>query len=94
MALGSYRNSPFVTGHHSTRFSSKLHGLETGNGLKTEILDYEAGEWEQADDYPYSTGDRYVNRVKSMRLWTIVYGEQEIFVLSNVKIQYLKYLIN
>ena len=49
MALGSYRNSPFVTGHSSSV-----------NGLKTEILDYEAGEWKQAADYPFSNGNRYV----------------------------------
>jgi len=43
-ALGSYRDSPFVTGDswHDT------------DGLKTEILDYDAGQWNQADDYPFS----------------------------------------
>ena len=50
MALGSYRNSPFVTGHYSN-----------DNGLKTEILDYEAGEWKGAVDYPFSNKDRCVN---------------------------------
>ena len=49
LVLGSYRNSPFVTGHNSYT-----------NGLKTEILDYEAGEWKQTADYPFSNGDRYV----------------------------------
>ena len=49
MALGSYRNSPFVTGHY-----------DYTNGFKTEILDYEAGEWTQKADYPFSNGDRYV----------------------------------
>ena len=49
-ALGSYRQSAFVTGNY---FSI--------NGLKTEILDYSAGwnaKWNQADDYPFSNGDR------------------------------------
>ena len=49
-ALGSYRQSAFVTGNY---FSI--------NGLKTEILDYNAGwnaKWNQADDYPFSNGDR------------------------------------
>ena len=50
LALGSYRNSPFVTGQN----------YET-NGLKTEILYYEAGEWRQAADYPFSNKDRCVN---------------------------------
>ena len=50
MALGSYRNSPFVTGHHSST-----------NGLKTEILNYGSKEWEQAGDYPFSNGNRYVS---------------------------------
>ena len=48
-ALGSYRNSPFVTGHYSST-----------NGLKTEILDYDAGQWNEAVEYPYSNGDRYI----------------------------------
>ena len=56
LALGSYRNSPFVTGHDSDT-----------NGLKTEILDYEAGEWKQVADYPFSKGVKYVYLVKSMR---------------------------
>ena len=49
-ALGSYRNSPFVTGHYST------------NGLKTEILNYGSEEWVQADDYPFSNGNMYVSK--------------------------------
>ena len=50
-ALGSYRNLPFVTGQYSSK-----------NGLKTEILKSRSGEWEQADDYPFSgDGDRYVS---------------------------------
>ena len=43
-SLGSYRNSPFVTG-----------GFHPTNGLKTEIL---GSKWNQADDYPFSNGDR------------------------------------
>ena len=49
LALGSYRNSPFVTGHDSAT-----------NGLKTEILDYDAGQWNEEVDYPFSNGDRYI----------------------------------
>jgi len=42
-ALGSYRDSPFVTGQYS------------GNdGLYTEILDYGAQKWEQVADYPFA----------------------------------------
>ena len=52
MALGSYRNSPFVTGHYSST-----------NGLKTEILDYDSQKWEQLADYPFSNGDRYVHQL-------------------------------
>ena len=52
LALGSYRNSPFVTGHYSN-----------DNGLKTEILDYEAAKWHQEADYPFSYGNRYVASV-------------------------------
>ena len=46
-SLGSYRNLPFVTGQQSD-----------DNGLKTEILDYEANRWAQVADYPFSTGYR------------------------------------
>ena len=51
MALGSYRNSPFVTGQNSLT-----------NGLKTEILNYGSEEWEPAGDYPFSNRDRYVSK--------------------------------
>ena len=46
-ALGSYRKSPFVTGsyHHSR------------DGLKTEILDRVAGQWNQVADYPFTNGE-------------------------------------
>ena len=46
-ALGSYRNSPFVTG--------SINSLLTG--FKTEILDYKGRKWIQAKDYPFSNGD-------------------------------------
>ena len=49
-ALGNYRNSPFVTGGDD--------GYGDGYGLKTEILDYEAGQWNQAKDYPFSNGNQ------------------------------------
>ena len=52
LALGSYKNSPFVTGHNSAT-----------NGLKTEILNLGSGEWEQAGDYPFSNGKWYVSKV-------------------------------
>ena len=51
MALGSYRNSPFITGDSSN-----------SNGLKTEVLNHSAGIWVQAPDYPFSNGDRYVRK--------------------------------
>ena len=51
MALGSYRNLPFVTGHNSPT-----------NGLKTEIFNYGSGEWELTHDYPFSNGNRYVSK--------------------------------
>ena len=53
--MGNYRDSPFVTGSGSSEeFGSSLHGLAT------EIFDYRAKEWYQADEYPYSTGDRFI----------------------------------
>ena len=48
-SLGSYQNSPFVTGQDSSV-----------NGLKTEILDYSAGKWVGAPDFPFSNGDRLI----------------------------------
>ena len=53
-ALGSYRKSPFITGHFS------MNSPPT-NGLKTEILIYRAeksSSWIQAADYPFSNGNR------------------------------------
>ena len=50
LALGSYKNSPFVTGQESST-----------NGLKTEIFDFEAKEWSQLADYPFSNSNRYVD---------------------------------
>ena len=60
--LGSYKNSPFVTG---SRLGNKELGIEPGYemGLKTEILDYDNGAWMdmgESQDYPFSSGDRYV----------------------------------
>ena len=46
-ALGSYKNSPFVTG-----------GLSSTNGLKTEIFDLMAKKWKQLADYPFTGYDR------------------------------------
>ena len=42
-ALGSYRDSPFVTGQYSST-----------EALYTEILDYEAQTWEQVANYPFA----------------------------------------
>ena len=54
-ALGSYRQSPFITGHYSMSSPSTY-------GLKTEILIYRAekSSWIQAADYPFSNGNRYI----------------------------------
>ena len=43
-ALGSYRNSPFVTG-----------SVENKNGLKTEILDSKRKKWNEAKAYPFAS---------------------------------------
>ena len=56
-ALGSYRNSVFVTGSWFKREAGLIHE----DGLKTEILDYGNGKWNQADDYPFLTGDRFIS---------------------------------
>ena len=49
-SLGSYRQSPFVTGND--------YYWTEGTGLKTEILDYDGREWMPAADYPFSNSDR------------------------------------
>ena len=41
-------------------FSPNLHIVMVS--LKTEILNLESGEWEQAGDYPFSNGNRYVSK--------------------------------
>ena len=46
-ALGSYRKSPFVTGSYRS----------SRDGLKTEILDLTAGQWNQVADYPFTNGE-------------------------------------
>ena len=46
-ALGSYRKSPFVTGSYRSSI----------DGLKTEILDRTAGQWNQVADYPFTNGE-------------------------------------
>ena len=46
MNLGSYHQSPFVTGGKSLTY-----------GLKTEIFDRTAEKWTQADDYPFANSD-------------------------------------
>ena len=46
-ALGSYRNSPFVTG-------SDISGHYRSVGLNTEILDYKAQKWTEVKDYPFA----------------------------------------
>ena len=51
------------------------------NGLKTEILDYEAGEWKQGPDYPFSgSGDRWAYRVK----WLVhmIFFDNSIFRIA------------
>ena len=60
-AVGSYRNSPFVTG--SSSFT---------NGLKTEILNYGSGEWEQAGDYPFTNGNRYLSNDFMEITWNLL----------------------
>ena len=43
--LGVYKRQPFVTGSN------------TGN-VKTEIMGLASKQWNEAADYPFSTGDR------------------------------------
>ena len=50
LALGSYKNSPFVTGQDSST-----------NGLKTENFNFESKEWAQLADYQFSNGNRYID---------------------------------
>ena len=52
MALGSYRQSPFITGSYPLLLIPGV--VDNYNGLKTEIYDYERKKWKKIDDYPYS----------------------------------------
>ena len=52
MALGSYRQSPFITGSYPLLLIPGV--VDNYNGLKTEIYDYERKKWKKVDDYPYS----------------------------------------
>ena len=58
LSLGSYKGSPFVTGHASTT-----------NGVKTEILDYLSGQWQRAASYPFSNENRYLSKKVSIVLY-------------------------
>ena len=59
MSLGSYRDSPFVTGSFG-------HGSVAQDGRETEILDYASGTWVQAEDYPFAEYGRYVLFLKKL----------------------------
>ena len=55
-SLGSYRKSPFVTGHEAWS-DGYPDSTNSTNSVKTEILDYSLGRWEQVADYPFSDGN-------------------------------------
>ena len=80
LALGSYRNSPFVTGENSGT-----------NGLKTEILDYQAGEWKQAAEFPFSNLNRCVqvnyksftcNSIFSISCYTTASTDESVYIIG------------
>lgn len=52
LSLASYQNSPFITGNNPMQ-------TNTGSiqeGFKTEILDYENQQWNEAAEYPWRNG--------------------------------------
>ena len=55
--MGSYRNSPFVTGRYG-------FNTEISDGLKTEILDYKSKKWTEVKDYPFSS-ERLIENIYS-----------------------------
>ena len=79
MALGSYRNSPFVTGQDSST-----------NGLKTEILNYEEQNWQQVADYPFSNSNRYDNRMtqQNLSLKTMFFYKM-VITITNLNIKFI-----
>ena len=73
LALGSYKDSPFVTGQDWW-----------ANGLKTEILNYKSRVWEQAGDYPFSnagTYGRYVSKDFTKELMKANRNGIEVFII-------------
>ena len=58
LSLGSYKGSPFVTGH-----------ADSTNGVKTEILDYLSGQWQRAASYPFSNENRYLSKKEINTSW-------------------------
>ena len=70
LQLGSYRNSPFVTG--SIKVTGKMAGF---SGFKTEILNYATSTWVEEDDYPFSDNSVYVKK-------QIFFYDQNIFRIS------------
>ena len=75
MSLGSYRDSPFVTG-------SSAYGSVAQDGLETEILDYASGTWVQAEDYPFSRNDRYV--LEKCKIIFHIWTHDQIFAQNYV----------
>ena len=63
-ALGSYRNSPFVTGRYSSFY-----------GLETEILDYKSKKWTEVKDYPFASSRLIEKLIYSWNYcrWTHLY---------------------
>ena len=55
MALGNYKNSPFVTGD---LYADYNEDASYDGGLRTEILDYKNSKWVQAADYEFPDSNR------------------------------------
>ena len=79
--LGSYRDSPFITGGYT---SSSWPAPFSTSGLKTEVLNYDTSTWVQADDYPFSTGDDNM----------YVYITYCVYIQKSMYIKYIIYIVN
>jgi len=75
-ALGSYRQSPFVTG--------SCWG-KVRNGFRTEILNYKDGHWNQAADHPSHSN------IKEICGYATTHTEESVFIIGGSNSKILQY---
>ena len=76
LALGNYRDSPFITGDYTTPSAY----------LKTEILNYETDTWVEVADYPFST-NRYAKYKCVVISWNMLIKKHLLKIFDDVQLR-------